>query len=212
MADLTPDDFIDDWDWEDEEERLRSAIDADLRAAIRIGILAAIVFWLLSHEGDVAPDMPTIETAAADWIERYHFDLVRDLNDTTRKQLQDALALYLRTPGMTLDQLRDLLLQGAGSIPDLQVRGRVLSAAERIEMIVTTEINRAYNEGLLLAMRRLGVQMREPHTKPPLHPRCRCGLQPFWHNDGTLHFLFITQADERVCNQCGPLHRQDVSV
>lgn len=201
----------DDWDWQDEEQRLDDALRTDLRAAMRIGFLAALLYWLLHNTQDNELDIMTIEDAAADWIERYQFDLIRDLTDTTRNQLRDVLGVYLRNPTMTPMQVRELLLQGPGAVSDLLLPGRILSAAERVEMIVTTEVNRAYTQGLLIALRKLGLAQLYPHVQPPLHPRCRCGLLPFMADDG-LHFRFITQEDEKVCQQCGPLHGQDVSV
>jgi len=73
-------------------------------------------------------------------------------------------------------------------------------------------LTRADTEALLIAARTSGLRMVKPYTQPPLHPRCRCRLDPLARADGTLSWRWITAQDERVCSECAPLDGQDVGA
>lgn len=207
-----PDDPLAEWDWEAEEAELRETLAPEIKAAVALGILAFLLS--LARAGvtlaNVATILPTMNELASVWAERYSFELVRGLTETTRTQLQQAIAAYYRTPGMTRAELTQLILRGPSGIGDLVVSGRFYSAAERARMIAATEVTTVWSEAQVIAMRQLGVPMVEPTVRPALHTNCRCAIEPFVREDGVLSWVWITAADERVCVRCGPLDGQDI--
>jgi hypothetical protein len=215
-----PDDPLAEWDWEAEEAELRETLAPEIKAAVALGILAFLLS--LARAGvtlaDAATRLPTMNELASAWAERYSFELVRGLTETTRTQLRAALSAYYSTPGMTRAQLVELILRGPNGIQDLQMGGRVLTAAQRAEWIASTELTRADTEALLIAGRVSGLRMVEPTEKPPKHTLCRCRISPFLREDGTLSWLWWTAQDElgepdgKVCPICKPLHMQDVGA
>jgi hypothetical protein len=140
----------------------------------------------------VAVGWARANTVAADWAERYGFDLVRGLTDNTRSALQKQVSLFQSTPGMTLAQLRDSLAPTFGPV--------------RAGMIATTEVTRSSAQGEAGTVRLLKEQGIDMIAKwntnndervcpicgprnqkkqgdgwtelPPAHPRCRCW--PSW--------------------------------
>lgn len=133
-----------------------------------------------------------INTAASEWARGYTYDLIRGINETSRRAVQQAISAYFEQ-GLTIGDLRERL-------------GRIYSPV-RAEMIATTEVTRAASMGeqaLAQEIANQGIQMtavwqtnndemvcpicgplherpesewRNAHPDgPPAHPRCRCWL------------------------------------
>lgn len=135
----------------------------------------------------IGVDWGFVNQNAINWVQRYGFDLVRGINDTTRGVLQTALEAYYRD-GLDLAGLEDLLTPTFGPI--------------RSEMIAVTETTRAGVEGergLVGMIERDNQNIKmlpiwqtanddrvcpicgPRHGQyitdgmfPPAHPRCRC--------------------------------------
>ena len=149
---------------------------------------------MLLDESLPAVDLDDIGTAAGDWARRHTFDLVRNITDNTRKQLQNALQTYLDTPGMTLEEVEALIAPAFSQ-----------ARAERIAVTEITRANAASANGLQehyrekhgLTYRRIwqtheddrvcpicrpldGKDEREWSDRfpggPPAHPNCRCSV------------------------------------
>ena len=127
----------------------------------------------------------TTTARAAEWASRYTFDLVRGINDTTRKQLQRYLDDWYRTPQ---------------TIGDLQARIAPLFGEQRSRSIAITETTRASVEaerGVARELEGSGVKLKPIHNTsaddkvcpicsprnqqeitdnvyPPIHVSCRC--------------------------------------
>lgn len=157
------------------------------------------------EEVPIGVDWTLINERAAAWASGYTFDLVRDLNDTSRQRLQDAVSRYYRD-GLTIGELEQQLTGSFGPV--------------RAEMIAVTEVTRAAARGedsLVNLLRQEGIEMvttwntnvdelvcpkcgplngkeaagrdgsGEPYwihpssgveVRIPAHPRCRC-----WENN-----------------------------
>lgn len=166
-------------------------------AALRGVLLSDLASVALATLGDLAevigPEFDTalLATEASTWARQYTANLVKGITDGTRKVIQNAVASYLETPGMTRAQV-EALLQGAFS-------------PRRAESIAITEITRAasaattvYQQQLSaagLAFERVWRTVGEKDvcpicdplngksegewagqypSGPPAHPRCRC--------------------------------------
>ena len=178
-------------------------------------------FWLAENEHLQLPLMPLLQEAAEEsagamaleigigvdtgfinlealeWARTYSYDLVQGLNATSRATVESALAEYISTPGLTIEDFADMIAPTFGPV--------------RAEMIAVTETTMAYYEGGAIAARKItqdsGIEMveiwntsndelvcdicyprnltaRYPGPQgdyeygwedpPPAHPRCRC--------------------------------------
>lgn len=136
----------------------------------------------------IGVDWTLINERAVDWARRYTFDLVRGLQDTDRRMLQQAIGAYFEQ-GQTRGQLEERILRSFGPV--------------RAEMIAVTEVTRAASEGEQQVAKELavgGIEMvpiwqtnndeivqecpicwprhNQPITDgffPPAHPRCLPG-------------------------------------
>jgi hypothetical protein len=151
---------------------------------------------------DLVMDWNLQNQEAISFIERYALNLIRRLDDTTKKEVQTTLADWLRQ-GATLDQLKTSL-------------SKTIKDPQRAAMIAETESTRAYFEGAKERYNQAGVKKMEWRTVnvglkrsikqpgdvcsicgslhnqigdmdkgfysaklgtyvfPPAHPRCRC--------------------------------------
>jgi hypothetical protein len=201
---------LDDWfDSEAEQEALYDLLYDELLTVYQLGSADGLL-KLGKLRMTLSVDWEQINETAAAWAERYTFDLVKQLTDTTRDQLQTAISSFFRERGMTRGDLERMILQGPDGITDLVSKGRVYTAAQRAEWIAVTETSRAYNAGTVEATNATGLERKQPKEQPPKHVACRCSLSPSVRDDGTLSYVWQTVADERVCESCGPLHMQDV--
>lgn len=155
------------------------ATEEALRAAVTVGVQF---------------DPAVINTMAAKWAREYSYNLVRDITETTRAAVAQAIEKFISTPGMTRAELVKLLEPTFGPV--------------RAEMIAVTEVTRAYSEATTEYQRLLseeyGITMvrvwktrndelvcpicgplnekdegdwpADQKSGPPAHPRCRCGM------------------------------------
>lgn len=140
----------------------------------------------------IGPDLdPAVaSTAASEWARAHAGETVQGITETTRQIVQQAVASYVETPGMSRAQL-SAMLQGA-------------FGARRAEMIAITEATRAAARGVGITQAHLATfglsfarvwqtvkqevcPICEPldgqvegdgwvGDGPPAHPRCRCAL------------------------------------
>ena len=146
----------------------------------------------LGAEVGVQFDPPVVNLAAADWAKRYTYDLVKDINATTMKDIARSIEEFVVTPGMTIGELtRSLTGPGAAFSP------------VRAEMQAVTETTRAFSAATRQYQARLaesGIRMQlvwrtvadarvcllclplngKPESEwtdtdgPPRHVSCRC--------------------------------------
>jgi hypothetical protein len=142
----------------------------------------------------IGVDWGLVNESAVDWARQYTFDLVKGINNTSRKLLQTSVGDFFEQ-GLTRGELEQRLVKAFGPV--------------RAEMIAVTEVTRASAEGEKEIVKQLeaqGVKMRviwrtnndeivrrcpicwprhneeispnpSPATRgewPPGHPRCRC--------------------------------------
>lgn len=136
----------------------------------------------------VEVDWDLLAHEARDFAQQYLFNLIRNIDDTTRKAVQDTVAKWIES-GQPLDNLKDALKQ-------------VFSDEARAALIAQTESTRAYAEGSKERYRRADIKSvnwntvkdnavcpacqalldSNPHelgtVSPPQHPGCRCWLRP----------------------------------
>jgi HK97 family phage portal protein len=146
-------------------------------------------------EQGIGVDWALVAEQAALWAEQYAYDLVRGLDDTTRRVLGEAVTRFIREGG-TLGDLVDSLKPYFGEA--------------RAEAIAVTEVTRAFAQGELAAVAQaqaMGFKLEpvwqtnndelvcsvcgpnhdKPRSKgwtvqgyPPAHPRCRCWINHEW--------------------------------
>jgi SPP1 gp7 family putative phage head morphogenesis protein len=129
---------------------------------------------LFGEMTNIGLDYTLVNTQAADWARRYTFDLVKGIDNTTRKALQDAIGAFVDVPGFTIRDVVNLLPY----------------SEKRAMMVAVTEITRAYHEANMFAGREL--QKEFP--------------------DVVVVKRFYTNADDRVCEICGPLDGKVVNL
>jgi HK97 family phage portal protein len=167
--------------------RRRLQQSADLGVSVAVRQFEAIGFgfdWTLANQ------------AAAEWVNRYTFELVRGIQDTTQRRLQTAVSEWI-TNGDPLSALVRELESTFGR--------------QRARLIASTETTRAYTEGNVTAYMQSGIVTRPPNLRPPedSHPGCRCWLVLGQNADGEWVYIWKTANDERVCPICGPLHNTE---
>lgn len=174
--------------WGEIETLLRGAIVPELEATFMAAAEATAAEVGIGFAFDV------VNTNAATWANNYGFELVRGINDNSRRMLQESIGGFFETP-LTNQQLQEKL-------------GRIFGP-RRSEAISITEVTRAATQGELSAVREIAATLREgglqpvaiwitandsltcvvcgPRNEkrqgdgwtdpPPAHPRCRCGLR-----------------------------------
>jgi hypothetical protein len=207
---------LDTWDWDAEEAELRALLEPELLAAAQIGSQAALLDALLvGADAGITVQWGMANLAAAEWARNYSYELVTQLTDTTRTQLQQVIPAFFDTPGLTRGKLEQLILDGPSGIEDLHIGGRFYPAAWRASAIAVTEVTRAVTQAELITMRELGIASVEadPDKTPPRHVFCRCSISPWPREDGVMSWQYHTRNDELVCTEiCAPLNGQDVGV
>jgi len=147
--------------------------------------------YLESAEGQlnsqpIGVDWGLVNERAVQWAKEYSFELVKDINETTRRTLQKVIPTAFEGE-VTLGDLQNSLSGTFGPV--------------RATLIAQTEITRAASQGTAgfkQELRKEGVQVDEIHhtnnddrvcvicgprdgqviendsQRPPLHPGCRC--------------------------------------
>jgi hypothetical protein len=102
---------------------------ADLIRLITAGGTAGIEQF--ADKVGVQLDYTLTNTQAAEWARKYVFNLVKDIDETSVTALQNAIGMFVDTPGMTIGDVMNLLPFDE----------------ERARMIAVTETTRAYSKG-----------------------------------------------------------------
>lgn len=174
-------------DWEDEDDELYQVLYPLIRASGVAGAQGALDG--LSEIG-VGVDWGLVNQAVVDWARGYTFELVRQINGTTRKFLQVEVSEWIES-GAALDSLIEGLAPMFGKV--------------RAEMIAVTEVTRAFAEGNDATWRASGVveefevmtgeddlvcpiclekvdgnpyKIGDANGQMPFHVRCRCYKRP----------------------------------
>lgn len=187
--------------WQAERELLVAAVEPTIEQAARLSAEAhGAHIKALPEEPDIAPgalmprsvpvlwDEAVIASHAADWAREYAGQLIRDVTSHTMDLVQQQVANWIRTPGLTIGDLRRSLLPAFGE--------------KRAQRIAVTETTRAFVQGQRIVqdeLRRGGLRLDMIwHTsadervcevcsaldgkaegdgwaiEPPAHPNCRC--------------------------------------
>ena len=154
---------------------------------------------IVNADSDDILNVLAAQTVALDFVTFSHAEWLAGLNDTTREALQSALDLFRTTPGMTIQDVMDLLP----------------FEPHRLQRIAITEITRMYGKGAQIAGEQLakdfpgvrviktwhtnaddivcpicrplnGVSVKikstftgglgKQHLHPPAHVNCRCWM------------------------------------
>ena len=118
--------------------------DEEIEAAI-LAILVAMALAGISIfdlQIEIGFDLATYNTLAAQWASTHSGLLITQINGTTRKAIQEAIATFLDTPGMTMRQLMDRLPFGEA----------------RSRLIAVTETTNAFAQAELIAAEKLQAE------------------------------------------------------
>lgn len=121
------------------------AMETTLRAGIEpalVGIVTEEAIRVAVETG-IDFEVATLHQAALEWAHGYSFELIKGITDRTRAVVSDAVQAYAATPGMTNQQLFDMLSPSFGDV--------------RAEKIGITEVTRAYSEATLIIQRELAA-------------------------------------------------------
>jgi hypothetical protein len=138
----------------------------------------------------IGVDWALVNAGAVEWAAQYAGDFVRGTTETTRRAINNKIAQFFETPGLTQGDLRRSLAPTFGPV--------------RADMIAQTEVTRASAQGEIAiadALRQEGIEMvaiwRTSNDElvcpicgprngkqqgdgwqdpPPAHVRCRCFL------------------------------------
>ena len=160
-----------------------------------LGLLGATTASALQRAQALGVELSidAINRRATQWAQSYTYDMVRGINDTTRRAISDAVSAYTQTPGMTVDDVAALLEPTFGQ--------------RRAQAIATTEITRAYSQAATITQQEVAAQglvtlrqwvtwrddrvcpicgplhntfedvwQIEQPAGPPAHVNCRCWL------------------------------------
>lgn len=152
-----PEDF-----WQGEEEELATILERHLLRAAQAAGLAAVT----DLAEVVSVDFGLVNEAVREWSRTMSLDLVKGITETSRKFTTDAIGAWIES-GEPLGKLSKALEPMFGPV--------------RAEMVASSEITRAFQQGNVAAWKESGVVD---------------GIR--WQAVG----------DELVCEICGPLHNQ----
>lgn len=147
---------------------------------------------LFGETQKIGIDYTLVNAEAIEWARNYGFDLIKDIDDTSKRVLQKVISSFAETPGMTIGDVVE----------------RLPYTEDRALMIATTEITRVYAEGNAVAGHELQKQFPDVKIveiwftngdelvcdicniggeeveldkefsngflRPPAHPNCRC--------------------------------------
>lgn len=173
--------------WLDEEDAFWVELSGLYLAALFAGIDGGIDTLPIDLQGLV--DFDTLNTNALRLAQEYRYDLIKGINDTTRKQVQEATANWIKS-GDPLHALETQLTPIFGET--------------RASMIAATETTRIFAEGNALAWKESGFvkevrfntvqddavcpycspldgqvfDVDDYGHKPPIHVNCRCFNTP----------------------------------
>jgi hypothetical protein len=109
--------------------------DKEIEAAI-LSILITMAqagISIFDSQVEIGFDLAVFNAAAVEWARNHAGLLITQINNTTLKAVQEAIALFLETPGMTLGQLMDMLPFG-------EVRSRLIAVTETTNAFAQSEL------------------------------------------------------------------------
>lgn len=127
--------------WDREKEILGGAVLLLLLDIARDAIDDYAAWFEL--EFSIGTDVTMLQAEAADWARRYSFDLVKDLTDTTRKNLQKNVSAWIESGSVELGDLQKLISPAFGDA--------------RAGRISQTEVTRAWSQGRNALWRESGI-------------------------------------------------------
>lgn len=173
--------------WDNEESALWQAVVTIFVDAVTEAIQGAIA--LLPANLAVLVDYDLVNKAALDYARKYRYELIKGINDTTRKQVQELMS--------------DWILSG-DPLPVLEAKLGPIFGRIRAQMIASTEITRIFADANTAAWKATGFvsqnrwmtskddkvcpickprdgqvyALDDTSHRPPGHIRCRCWLLP----------------------------------
>jgi hypothetical protein len=181
---VVSDNKVDELFWKNEDELFYSSVFVELK---KIADEAVEVEQLNNL---VVSELADAHKKTLEWAKDYSFELVKGINATSKKVIEEALKDYFSTPGYTLQEFIDIISPTFGPV--------------RAEMIAVTETTRAYSAGSEIginSIRELGIEVidiwntnedelvcpicgpldgkergNDWNENPPAHPRCRCWI------------------------------------
>lgn len=187
--------------WGDQSLRAIQSSAALNYALLDAGLMSILLPFIIDHAlaqmtafaEEIGPDFDpaTMATTASAWANTYTFDLVTKLTSDTRTVVQNAIAAYLKTPGMTREALEKLLRPAFGLVRAemIAITETTRAAAQAATMYQTflaesgltfTRINRTNADDRVCAI--CGplngkAEADWPNEQgPPWHTRCRCAV------------------------------------
>lgn len=171
--------LLDEATWADWSSRYQAAVQPGLERAFIAAVEAMVT------ETTIGVDWGQVNVRAAEWAKQYGYDLVKGIQDTNRRMLQQAVSDFYEQK-WTLGDLEARLVGTYGPV--------------RSEMIAVSETTRAAVEGEKMfvdEIRRMGAEMEGTVQTsedervcpicggnsgknvnevgyPPFHPKCRC--------------------------------------
>ena len=118
------------------DEEIEAAILAILIAMTQLGIS------IFDSQVEIGFELAVFESVAAEWAIQHAGVMITQINGTTLKAVQEAIATFLETPGMTIGQLMDMLPFGEA----------------RSRLIAVTETTNAFAQAELIAAEKLQKQ------------------------------------------------------
>ena len=121
-------------------------MDERILVLLLLGLLGATTASALQRARALGVELSidAINRRATQWAQSYTYDMVRGINDTTRRAISDAVSAYTQTPGMTVDDVAALLEPTFGQ--------------RRAQTIATTEITRAYGQAATITQQEVAAQ------------------------------------------------------
>jgi len=129
---------------------------------------------LFAETVSIGYDWSAVNMDAAQWAAEYAGELIQGIDETTLQAVQQALEMFITTPGLTIGDVMNALPFGE----------------DRAQRIAVTELTRSYAQGQLIAGEKL--QKDYPDMK----------VTKTW----------FTNADDIVCDICGPLDGKEVDI
>lgn len=174
--------------------------------------------WL--HEAEETPDEFLGQRGALEFIDEYLKDLSDGVNDTTKQRIMEVLEVVRGEIEQAIADGKGIS-QLAKAVEEKFKEAGTDIAEYRALMIARTELIRALNGGARRVYEQSGF-LDDPNAKfegivrdrygedagilvvehPPIHPNCRCAIAL---DVAERKLEWITSADERVCDICGPM-------
>lgn len=174
-----------------------STTDALRRALIASTDLGVAVSVKQFENIGIGFDWTLAHADARDWANQYTGQLITQINDTTRRHVQQAVSQWI-TNGDPLPVLIKQLEATFGQ--------------RRAELIAVTEVTKAYAEGTVKGYKAAGYGETEPKQIPPAHPKCRCRVALHINQNGSAYYIWLTAFDELVCPQCSALANSNQGI